>query len=208
MEKSVGKQHFQCCPSSLGNISYIPQWEWWDGWKLLEVITIPSEMQVALSLLSKIQDSRFKSIYSTMYRHQSYKTMEQCEKTNQNISWWVHVWRPSLRPYGRYHKGHQKIFGSTGRISAWCYVTKRPGGCCSNPHIFMDRRVFLQGAFYLFPHKLLLFVWVRSTGVQCSETIMVWEACSMDYAVSITVTPTVFLLSSGQCTNHSCMHRH
>ena len=146
MKKSVGKQHFRCCPSSLGNISYIPQWEWWDGWKLLEVITIPSEMQVALSLLSN--------------------------------------------------------------ISAWCYVTKRPGGCCSNPHIFMDRRVFLQGAFYLFPHKLLLFVWVRSTGVQCSETIMVWEACSMDYAVSITVTPTVFLLSSGQCTNHSCMHRH
>ena len=66
MKKSVGKQHFQCCPSSLGNISYIPQWEWWDGWKLLEVITIPSEMQVALSLLSN--------------------------------------------------------------ISAWCYVTKRPGG--------------------------------------------------------------------------------
>ena len=25
------------------------------------------------------------------------------KKTNQNISWWVHVWRPSLRPYGRYH---------------------------------------------------------------------------------------------------------
>ena len=69
----------------------------------------------------KIQDSRFKSIYSTMYRHQSYKTMEQCEKTNQNISWWVHVWRPSLRPYGRYHKGHQKMFGSTGRIKVSRY---------------------------------------------------------------------------------------
>ena len=71
--------------------------------------------------LFKIQDSRFKSIYSTMYRHQSYKTMEQCEKTNQNISWWVHVWRPSLRPYGRYHKGHQKMFGSTGRIKVSRY---------------------------------------------------------------------------------------
>ena len=69
----------------------------------------------------KIQDSRFKSIYSTMYRHQSYKTMEQCEKTNQNISWWVHVWRPSLRPFGRYHKGHQKMFGSTGRIKVSRY---------------------------------------------------------------------------------------
>ena len=67
------------------------------------------------------QDSRFKSIYSTMYRHQSYKTTEQCEKTNQNISWWVHVWRPSLRPYGRYHKGHQKMFGSTGRIKVSRY---------------------------------------------------------------------------------------
>ena len=31
----------------------------------------------------KIQDSRFKSIYSTMYIHQSYKSTEQCEKTNQ-----------------------------------------------------------------------------------------------------------------------------
>ena len=55
------------------------------------------------------KDSRFKSIYSTMYRHQSYKSTEQCEKKNEsNIFWWVHVWRPSLRPYGHYHKGHQK----------------------------------------------------------------------------------------------------
>ena len=31
------------------------------------------------------QDSRFKSIYSTMYRHQSYKSTEQCENKS-NIS--------------------------------------------------------------------------------------------------------------------------
>ena len=56
----------------------------------------------------KIQYSRFKSIYSTMYRHQSYKSMEQYE-SKSNISWWVLVWRPSLRLYGRYHKGHQEL---------------------------------------------------------------------------------------------------
>ena len=73
---------------------------------------------------NKIQ--RFKSIYSTMYRHQSYKTTEQCEKTNQNIFWWVHVWRPSLRPYGRYHKGHQKMFGSTvwKYLESWILTTE------------------------------------------------------------------------------------
>ena len=72
-------------------------------------------------LLILLHDSRFKSIYSTMYRHQSYKSTEQCEKNKSNISWWVHVWRPSLRPYGRYHKGHQRVFGSTGRIKVSRY---------------------------------------------------------------------------------------
>ena len=42
-------------------------------------------------------------------------------KNESNISWWVHVWRPSLRPYGRYHKGHQRMFGSTGRIKVSRY---------------------------------------------------------------------------------------
>ena len=55
-----------------------------------------------------------------MCRHQSYKSTEQCENKS-NISWWVHVWRPSLRPYGRYHKGHQRMFGSTRRITVSRY---------------------------------------------------------------------------------------
>ena len=59
-----------------------------------------------------IQDSRCKSICSIMYRHQSYKLTEQCENKS-NISCWVHVLRPSLTPYGRYHWSHQKTFVST-----------------------------------------------------------------------------------------------
>ena len=88
---------------------------------LIETTAMHSRNSNYCSLHWNTNDSRFKSIYSTMYRHQSYKTMEQCEKTNQNNSWWVHVWRPSLRPYGRYHKGHQKMFGSTGRIKVSRY---------------------------------------------------------------------------------------
>ena len=48
---------------------------------------------------------RFKIISSPMYRHHSYKSMEQCQNKS-NISWWV--WRTSLRPSGRYHKGHHR----------------------------------------------------------------------------------------------------
>ena len=59
----------------------------------------------------KLYDPRFKSIYSIMYRHQSYKSTEQCENKS-NISW-VHV---LLRPYDRYRKGLQRMFISAGRI--------------------------------------------------------------------------------------------
>ena len=32
---------------------------------------------------------------------QSHKSTKSCDKSN--IAWWVHVWKPSLRPHGRYH---------------------------------------------------------------------------------------------------------
>ena len=55
----------------------------------------------------KIQDSKAFIRQCTDINH--IKQWNNVKKTNQNISWWVHVWRPSLRPYGRYHKGHQKM---------------------------------------------------------------------------------------------------
>ena len=67
----------------------------------------------------KIQDSKAFIRQCTDINH--IKQRNNVKKTNQNISWWVHVWRPSLRPYGRYHKGHQKMFGSTMRIKVSRY---------------------------------------------------------------------------------------
>ena len=67
-----------------------------------------------LDIFVKIQDSKAFIRQCTDINH--IKQRNSVKKTNQNISWWVHVWRPALRPYGRYHKGHQKMFGSTGRI--------------------------------------------------------------------------------------------
>ena len=43
----------------------------------------PLDQRSLTFTFDKIQDSRFKSSYSTIYRHQSYKSTEQCEKTNQ-----------------------------------------------------------------------------------------------------------------------------
>ena len=71
-------------------------------------IRAPRAISQEIPLPSIDSESRFKSIYSTMYRHQSYKSTEQCENKS-NIFWWVHVWRPLLRPFGRYHKGSQSL---------------------------------------------------------------------------------------------------
>ena len=66
-------------------------------------VTQDSRFKIQKHLIDNVQTSIIQ-IKGTMWKNES------------NISWWVHVWRPSLRPYGRYHKGHQRMFGSTGRI--------------------------------------------------------------------------------------------
>ena len=78
-----------------------------------------------------IQDSRFKSIYLIIYRHQSYKLTEQCENKS-NISWWVSVWRPSLRPNGRYDKGHRRMFVSARRIMVSKYDNNKNNNNTNN----------------------------------------------------------------------------
>ena len=56
-----------------------------------------------------LQDSRFKSIYSTMYRHQSYKSTEQCEKKTNQI--FLDEYMSSKRFVGKYPNGKPRRDG-------------------------------------------------------------------------------------------------
>ena len=97
-----------------------------------------------------------------------------------------------------------------------CYPTLVPVAMSLRDQGVLLISSYIYGQASVFAGRLLLIsswiitfcvgscVWVWSTGVQCSETIMVWKACSIDYAVSIRVTPTEFLLRSEQCTYCSC----
>ena len=89
------------------------------------LIAIPDNKVHGENMVLSPDDSRFKDFSKAF--------IQQCtdiNHTNQwlmwkqtNISWWVHVWRPLLRPYGRYHKCHQRMLGSTGRIKVSRYAS-------------------------------------------------------------------------------------